>query len=306
MILASLVGQVLAACTAASLQTELSDVDARAPESVDEAGFVPAPTEEGGFVDAHECIAGFYLLTQVTSEGVSACAPCPSGQFSTEKNAPRLQCPESTWDHDQTASTPCMAVAHCSAGEHVAAEPTELSDRVCAAVSGLSRIQRGETTLAAGLGLVDIAVSTVGLSKSFLIFSVITSNGAPRFTQVAGYLLNAQTIRFERYQAASSPDAILSWYVVSFTNGSFVQRSTASFGVAETIKSVTMSQFSTDSSLVTAGGLFGRGGSCDASTGVSAICLLTMTIGGETLIDVKRELSGQTTYLDISVITFAR
>jgi hypothetical protein len=61
------------------------------------------------------------------------CEPCAPGSFCAGGSAPRLDCPDGTWDHDSNASTPCVDATHCLAGERVASAPTKLSDRTCTA-----------------------------------------------------------------------------------------------------------------------------------------------------------------------------
>ncbi len=81
------------------------------------------------------CAAGFVRRGGGSGGGggPSDCAPCEAGNFCAGGNAPSIACALGTWDNDNSAATPCVEATHCLAGERVAAEPTPLSDRTCAA-----------------------------------------------------------------------------------------------------------------------------------------------------------------------------
>ncbi|WP_157068857.1 SBBP repeat-containing protein [Sandaracinus amylolyticus] len=66
-----------------------------------------------------------------TVRGASACEPCGPGEHCPGGDAPAEPCVDA-WDHDEDASTACVAWIDCAPGEHVGSVGTATSDRACA------------------------------------------------------------------------------------------------------------------------------------------------------------------------------
>jgi hypothetical protein len=102
---------------------------------------------------------------------------------------------------------------------------------VCAAAQDagaavLQQVQSG-TTVNTTNGTQTIAISSVDITKSFLIFQVRSSGDRPVNTTVRGRLASATTIQFERSTNEGAPLAInIQWYVATFGSGVVVQRGT--------------------------------------------------------------------------------
>ena len=92
------------------------------------------------------------------------------------------------------------------------------------------RVQNGSATLGAAATLLDIPITAVVTSQSFLTFSASFDDVNPGASQVSGRVVNATTLRFER--TVTGPAIALKWYVAEFASGVTVQRGTATFAAA--------------------------------------------------------------------------
>lgn len=59
------------------------------------------------------------------------CIACSPGHYCSGKSDHEVACPSGMWDHDQDASTPCIVMTSCAAGQFVAEEGNATSDRQC-------------------------------------------------------------------------------------------------------------------------------------------------------------------------------
>src|SRR5262245_37967158 len=74
-------------------------------------------------------------------------------------------------------------------------------------------------------GIQTIAISSVDMTKSVLIFQARSNSNRPVASEVRGRLQTATSIQFERVTNEASPAAInIQWYVVTFGSGVIVQR----------------------------------------------------------------------------------
>ncbi|MCH8122206.1 MAG: hypothetical protein IH853_03710, partial [Bacteroidetes bacterium] len=83
-------------------------------------------------------------------------------------------------------------------------------------------VQSGTTTFT-GLST-DVTITSVDLTKSFLVFSYTVDDEGPSQFQVRGDLTTSTNIHFERVGAVGSPIVTIAWYVAEFTSGVTVQR----------------------------------------------------------------------------------
>ncbi len=88
----------------------------------------------------------------------------------------------------------------------------------------LSRIQKGTTTMAAGSGTVNQTISTVNLSRSFLVYSISINSSQPGESQIAGRLASSDRLTFDRFDVGGTPNATIYWQVFEFSSGVNVQR----------------------------------------------------------------------------------
>lgn len=96
-------------------------------------------------------------------------------------------------------------------------------------MAAINTVQSGVVTIAAGSASQTVAITSVDMTKSFLIFNVRIDSNEPQFVLVSGELTNATTLTFERVTAASSPAANISWYVAEFTSGVTVERGSINY-----------------------------------------------------------------------------
>jgi hypothetical protein len=83
------------------------------------------------------------------------------------------------------------------------------------------RKQTGTTTIAAGSTNRTIAITSVDMSKSFLVFSSTIDGDQPQYFQVGGEITNATTLTFER--TGNTGTVSIRWQVFEFESGVFVQ-----------------------------------------------------------------------------------
>lgn len=90
--------------------------------------------------------------------------------------------------------------------------------------SAIKSVQKGSATLLAGSATQTIAIPSVDMSKSFLVFGTSFNSDSPRFSQVSGQITNPTTITFQRDTGAGSPVVNINWHVAEFSEGVYVQR----------------------------------------------------------------------------------
>ena len=96
-----------------------------------------------------------------------------------------------------------------------------------AAAAVLQQVQSG-TAVNTANGTQTITISSIDITKSFLVFQVRSSGDRPVSTTLRGRLASATTIQFERSTNEGAPLAInIQWYVATFGSGVLVQRGTA-------------------------------------------------------------------------------
>lgn len=110
----------------------------------------------------------------------------------------------------------------------------------------LSGIQKGTTTLTAGVSSVTQAITTITLSQSFLVFNIRVNDADPGDYMVGGFVSATNQLTFNRNNAGGSPIVIIEWQVFSFSSGVNVQRGTvtnlAAAGANVTITAVNLSR----------------------------------------------------------------
>ena len=96
-----------------------------------------------------------------------------------------------------------------------------------ATAAALQQMQSG-TAVSTANGTQTITISSVDITKSFLIFQTRSSGDRPVNSTVRGRLASATTIEFERSTNEGAPLAIdIQWYVATFGSGVTVQRGAA-------------------------------------------------------------------------------
>ncbi len=88
----------------------------------------------------------------------------------------------------------------------------------------LNSIQKGTITLPHGSSSITQSITSVDLTKSFLVFSVRINSNRPGRFQIGGHMTADDEITFDRYE--SNTDCVIEWQVFEFTSGVFVQRGT--------------------------------------------------------------------------------
>ena len=91
----------------------------------------------------------------------------------------------------------------------------------------LQQVQSG-TAVNTANGTQTVTISSVDITKSFLVFQIRSSGDRPVSTTLRGRLASSTTIQFERSTNEGAPLAInIQWYVATFGSGVLVQRGTA-------------------------------------------------------------------------------
>ncbi len=94
--------------------------------------------------------------------------------------------------------------------------------------TGVKYVQSGTTTSSAN-GIVNVPISPVNTSKSFLIFGSRHNSNRPVGSYLRGQIYNSTTVQFERVTNEAPPVTMtINWYVVEYYSGVNVQRGEAS------------------------------------------------------------------------------
>lgn len=101
-----------------------------------------------------------------------------------------------------------------------------LSCMMQASGAQLKTIQAGTSTIAADASSTTASLTTVDMSKSFLVFgtSFDDSVGTPNCSQVSGQITNSTTLTVARAGSSGCPAITIEWYVAEFLSGVTVQR----------------------------------------------------------------------------------
>jgi len=95
------------------------------------------------------------------------------------------------------------------------------------------RKQTGTTTIAAGSTSRTVAITSLDMSKSFLVFSSTLSDASPTNYQIGGEITNSTTLTFER--TGNSGTVSISWQVFEFEGGVSVQRGSTSVALSTNV-----------------------------------------------------------------------
>ena len=95
----------------------------------------------------------------------------------------------------------------------------------------LQQVQSG-TAVNSANGIQTVTISSIDITKSFLVFQVRSTGDRPVNTTLRGRLASSTTIEFERLTNEGAPLAInIQWYVATFGSGVLVQRGTATMSM---------------------------------------------------------------------------
>lgn len=84
----------------------------------------------------------------------------------------------------------------------------------------IKKVQSGTTSFTTVS--TDVTITSVDLTKSFLVFSYRVDNNTPSQIMVRGQISSATNVHFERIAGTATVN--VAWYVAEFTNGVTVQR----------------------------------------------------------------------------------
>jgi hypothetical protein len=93
-------------------------------------------------------------------------------------------------------------------------------------------VQGGSATLSGTQ--VSTSISPVDMTHSFLTFGIAFDGGNPGTSQVAGQLVAADTVQFERSQGDTTVPIAIRWYVAEFASCALVQRGVTALNAAYT------------------------------------------------------------------------
>lgn len=132
-----------------------------------------------------------------------------------------------------------------------------------------ANIQTGDISFSTSDASKTIAISTVDLDKSLLVYnyySTGTSSDNPVCQNlVSGLIDNATTLQFDRGCAGHNGEIHLSWFAIEFTDASIVQHDKLAFTSTELSKTVTLTKVVDTSCAVVTTGYHQRGGQSPAT-----------------------------------------
>jgi hypothetical protein len=150
-------------------------------------------------------------------------------------------------------------------------------------------------------------LQAVDPSKTWLLFSYVLtsfSSGAAQ-EMIRGKVDSATQLGFRRGGVGAA--GTLTWYAVSFTNGTTVQSATSTFGDTATGATAALSSVDTMRTIATAGGLFNRGGSTAIVTSESpGQATFTLELASATQLSLVRgaNAAGSAPSADWFAVTF--
>ncbi len=190
--------------------------------------------------------------------------------------------------------------------ENTLAAPSGVAEWQVVTFDGAT-VQSGDVNLAAGNTMLTAPVQTVDPAKTWLLFSY---DFGTTMTSVADLMLRgrveaATQLAFRRSIAGAS--GTLSWYAVSFDNGSIVQRGTSDIVDTATTLSVPLNGVDPLKTILAASGLYQRGGSTGmAAAGTPGHATFTLDLNSSTLLMVGRgaAAAGAAATVDWSAVAF--
>jgi hypothetical protein len=168
-------------------------------------------------------------------------------------------------------------------------------------------VQSGDVTVAAADTMVTAPIQTVDPAKTWLLFSY---EFGTTMTSVADLMLrgrveSATQLAFRRTTAGAS--GTLSWYAVSFENGSTVQRGSSNLADTATTLAVPLTAIDPLTTILAAGGLYNRGGATGAAAnGTPGHATFTIDLDSGTQLTLRRgaAVAGAPATVDWSTVTF--
>jgi hypothetical protein len=162
-----------------------------------------------------------------------------------------------------------------------------------------ANVQSGDVTIAAGSTSNTATVSSVDLTKSWLIYTYNLGDGNTADIGqhlVRGLITNATTLTFDRAHEGSTTTAVqITYYLLQFTDGTTVQSGNKSFGTGDTTLAQGIMSVDTTRS-IDAGGYFCRGGSSSYSTNDNlGVGWFTLDLTSGTNLQITRGLTGTST-----------
>jgi hypothetical protein len=190
--------------------------------------------------------------------------------------------------------------------ENMLAAPSGIVEWQVVTFDGAS-VQSGDVNVAAGDTMVTAPVQTVDPAKTWLLFSY---DFGTTMTSVADLMLrgrveSATQLAFRR--TISGASGTLSWYAVSFDNGTVLQRGTSAVVDTATMLSVPLNAIDPLTTILAASGLYQRGGSTGmAATGTPGHATFTLDLNSSTQLLVGRGASaaGAAATVDWSAVAF--
>jgi len=208
---------------------------------------------------------------------------------------------------DPTKSFPIVTYRNTGAGygmdDFVRAKltsPTQLSlESALAAPNGIvewqlisfdgASVQSGDVAVAAGDTLVTAPLQNVDPARTWLVFSYVlaTFTSGASETMIRGRVETATQLAFRR--TVSGATGTLTWYAVSFNNGTTVQSATSSFGGAAATATAPLGAVDPMKTIAATGGLYMRGGATAFVTNVNlGYATFTLDVGAGSQLSLTR------------------
>ncbi len=112
----------------------------------------------------------------------------------------------------------------------------------------LQTVQSGETTLGTSDTFVEVPITAVDTSKTFLVFGARLDDNMPDYTQISGQFINSTTLRFERAMSGATNEVTIRWYAAEFVSGVTVYHGSTT--IDQTTKDISLpGSIDTDKSL---------------------------------------------------------
>src|SRR5947209_18467558 len=151
-------------------------------------------------------------------------------------------------------------------------------------------VQTGDVSFAANQVSVHVTIPAVDETKAWLLFSYTAANGS--FANIGqrmvrGLIMNPVTLVFDRVGVFLTIN--LTWYLIVFADTASVQSWTVSFATSDTQKDVAISCVDLTKAIVTAGGMYYRGGNTFFSVDNPGLTRFTLDLTTSTNLRISRE-----------------
>ena len=166
-------------------------------------------------------------------------------------------------------------------------------------------VQTGDVSFASNQASAPVTIPAVDETKAWLLFSYTAANGS--FANIGqrmvrGLIVNPVTLVFDRVGVFLTIN--LTWYLIVFADTASVQSWTVSFATSDTQKDVAISCVDLTKAIVTAGGMYYRGGNTFFSGDNPGVATFTLDLTTSTNLRISRGATNYSTDVGYFVVEF--